>query len=61
MVQVKPEGDFLAEPLRILDQRGTNLWKRAITQVKLQWKHFGSKEATWEEEEFMRKAYLTFY
>lgn len=46
-VQVELEGEFLAEPLRILDRRETTLWRRAITQVKVQWKHFGQDEATW--------------
>eukprot|EP00253_Pinus_taeda_P030825 PITA_30825 len=55
------EGEFLAEPLRILDQRETTLRKRVITQVKVQWKHFGPDEATWEEEDFMREAYLTLF
>eukprot|EP00253_Pinus_taeda_P024905 PITA_24905 len=33
--RVEPEGEFLAEPLRILDQRETTLRKRTITQVKV--------------------------
>eukprot|EP00253_Pinus_taeda_P015832 PITA_15832 len=60
-IQVEPEGEFLPKPLRILDQRETNLRKRSITQVKVQWKHFGPEEATWEEEEFMRKVYPTLF
>lgn len=60
-VQVEPEGEFMAEPLRILERRETTLWKRAITQFKVQCKHFGPEEATWEEEDFMRKAYLTLF
>eukprot|EP00253_Pinus_taeda_P030573 PITA_30573 len=55
----EPEGEFLAEPLRILDQRETTLRRRAIIQVKVQWKHFGPYEATWEEEEVVRKSYPT--
>lgn len=60
-VQVELEGEFLAEPLRILDQRETTLWRRAITQVKVQWKHFGQDEATWKEEETMQKIYPTLF
>eukprot|EP00253_Pinus_taeda_P025190 PITA_25190 len=56
-IQVEPEGEFLAEPLRILDQRETTLRKRFITQVKVQWKHVGPDEANWEEEELMLKSY----
>eukprot|EP00253_Pinus_taeda_P004904 PITA_04904 len=54
---VKPEGEILVEPLSILDQREVQLRKRLITQVKVQWKHFGPDEATWEDEEFIRKAH----
>lgn len=60
-MQVKLEGEFMAEPLRILNQRETILWKRFITRVKVQWKHFGSEEVTWEEEETMQKAYPTLF
>eukprot|EP00253_Pinus_taeda_P006256 PITA_06256 len=45
-IQVEPEGEFLVKPVRILDQRRVVLWKRAIIQVKVQWQHFGSDEAT---------------
>eukprot|EP00253_Pinus_taeda_P023403 PITA_23403 len=45
-IQAKPEGEFLVEPLNILDRREVMLRKRAITQVKVQWQHFGSDEAT---------------
>eukprot|EP00253_Pinus_taeda_P033626 PITA_33626 len=58
---VEPAGEFLAEPLRILDRRETTLWRRVITQVKVQWKHFGLDEATWEEEEVVQKAYPTLF
>ena len=33
------------------------LRKRAITQVKVQWQHYGPDEATWEDEELIKKAY----
>eukprot|EP00253_Pinus_taeda_P014122 PITA_14122 len=54
---VEPEGEVLVKPLSILDWREVQLRKRAITQVKVQWRHFGHDEATWEDEELMRKAY----
>ena len=56
-MQVEPEGEVLVEPLSILDQREVQLRKRVITQVKVQWRHFGPDEATWEDEELMRKTY----
>jgi len=57
MLQVEPEGEILVELLNILHQREAMLQKRAITQVKVQWQHFGPNEATWEDEELMKKAY----
>eukprot|EP00253_Pinus_taeda_P017917 PITA_17917 len=56
-VQVEPEGEVLVEPLSILDRREVQLRKRVITQVKVQWQHFGPDEATWEDEELMRRTY----
>eukprot|EP00253_Pinus_taeda_P032765 PITA_32765 len=56
-VYVELEGEVLVEPLSILNQREVQLRKRAITQVKVQWQHFGLDEATWEDEELIRKAY----
>eukprot|EP00253_Pinus_taeda_P012189 PITA_12189 len=55
--QVEPEGEVLVEPLSILDRREVQLRKRAITQVKVQWRHFGPDEATWEDEELMKRTY----
>eukprot|EP00253_Pinus_taeda_P004509 PITA_04509 len=47
---VKPEGEILVEPLNILDRREVMLRKQVITQIKVQWQHFGPDEATWEDE-----------
>eukprot|EP00253_Pinus_taeda_P020121 PITA_20121 len=43
---VELEGEILVELLNILDRREVTLWKRAITQVKVQWQHFGPDETT---------------
>eukprot|EP00253_Pinus_taeda_P023815 PITA_23815 len=56
-IHVESEGEILVKPLNILDPREVMLWKRAITQIKMQWQHFGPNEATWEDEELMKKAY----
>eukprot|EP00253_Pinus_taeda_P030577 PITA_30577 len=56
-IQVEPEGEVLVEPLSILDRREVQLRKRVITQVKVQWRHFGPDKATWEDEELMRRTY----
>jgi hypothetical protein len=57
VIQVEPEGEFLPEPQCILDRKETPLRNRTIAQVKVQWKHFGPDEATWEMEDAMKQAY----
>ena len=57
MVQVEPKGDFQEEPMRILESKETILRNKAIAQIKVQWKHFIPKEATWELEDEMMKSY----
>eukprot|EP00253_Pinus_taeda_P030277 PITA_30277 len=54
---VEPEGEVLVEPLNILDRREVQLRKRVITQVKIQWRHYGPEEATWEDEELIKRTY----
>eukprot|EP00253_Pinus_taeda_P004218 PITA_04218 len=54
---VEPEGEFLVEPVNILDQRRVELRRKVISQVKVQWQHFGPEEATWEDEQMMRDTY----
>jgi len=54
---VESEGEFLPEPLCIIDRKETRIKKRTIAQVKVQWKHFGPEEATWEMEDAMKHAY----
>eukprot|EP00253_Pinus_taeda_P029666 PITA_29666 len=49
-IQVEPEGEFLVEPVNILDQRRVELRRKVISQVKVQWQHFGPEETTWEDE-----------
>ena len=60
-MQVELDGEFLVEPHSIIDRREIMLRKRAIAQVKVQWKHFGPKEATWEDESFVWEAYLELF
>eukprot|EP00253_Pinus_taeda_P034398 PITA_34398 len=55
--QVEPEGEFLVEPMGILDQREIMQRRRVITQVKIHWQHYGPEEATWEDERTMREVY----
>ena len=57
VIQVEPEGEFQIEPLCILNKKVTMLLNQAVGQVKVQWKHYGPDEATWELEDAMRLAY----
>ena len=57
VIQVELEGDFPVEPDCILDRREISLRNHSIGQVKVQWKHLGPDEATWELEGSMREAY----
>jgi hypothetical protein len=57
VIHVEPEGEFLQESQCIIDKKETPLRNITIAQVKVQWKHFGPDEATWEMEDAMRHAY----
>ena len=58
---MEPKGEFVPEPLYILDRREVQLMKRTIVQLKVQWKHFETDEDTWENEATMRKDYLALF
>ena len=57
VVQVEPEGEILVEPDCILSRREITLRNCTIGQVKVQWKHLGPEEATWELESNMQESY----
>jgi hypothetical protein len=61
VIQVELEGEFLLEPQCILDRKETPLKNQTIAQVKVQLKHFGPNEATWEMEDAMKQAYLILF
>jgi hypothetical protein len=54
VIQVEHEGDFLVEPVRILDWKFKVLRNKSIGLVKVQWTCYGPEDATWEHEENMR-------
>ena len=54
MIQVEPEGEFQPELQCILDKREIPLRNKTIAHVKVQWKHFGPNETTWEMEDAMK-------
>ena len=49
------------KPLHILDEKVTVLQNRAVGKVKVQWKHYGPDEVTWELEDDMRVAHICFF
>jgi hypothetical protein len=61
MIQVEPKGEFHPDALRVLDMKEKFLQNQSVMQVKLQWKHFGVDEATWELEYSIRVAYPFFF
>eukprot|EP00253_Pinus_taeda_P002068 PITA_02068 len=61
VLQVEPDGEFQSEPQCILQKKVFMLWNQAIEQVKVQWKHFGLDEATWEMADQMRAMYPSLF
>ena len=61
VIQVEPKGEFETEHFHILHRKERMLQNRAIVQIKVQWKHFSSEEATWEMEDKMREAYPSMF
>ena len=57
VIQVEPEGDFPVEPDYILEKREISLRNHSIGQVKVQWKHLGPDQATWDLGSKMRESY----
>eukprot|EP00253_Pinus_taeda_P009241 PITA_09241 len=46
---------YVYDPKHVI--KWQNIRKRVINEIKVQWQHYGPKEATWEDEELFRKAY----
>jgi hypothetical protein len=57
MIHVELEGELFLETQCIIDRKEIPLRNKTIAQVKVQWKHFGIDEATWELEDAMKHAY----
>jgi len=57
MIQVELEGEFQLEPRCILNRGEISLRNKTISQVKVQWRHFGPDEATWETKDAMKHTY----
>ena len=61
LLQVEPKGEFLPEPLHIMEKREVHLKRHTIVQLKVQWKHSEIDEANWENESTMRKDYPSLF
>jgi hypothetical protein len=54
---VEPDLSYRERPLRILDTQVTQLRRRSIPRVLVQWEHHSPREATWELESEMRESH----
>ena len=61
LIQVEPKGEFLPEPLQILEREEIELWNPTVARVKVQWKHFTPEKATWEREADMMEKYPSLF
>ena len=60
-LQVERDLTYRERPLRILDRQDTQLRRRTIPRVLVQWEHHTPREATWELETKMREKYPGFF
>jgi hypothetical protein len=56
-IDLTPELRYESQPEAILDRKTQQLRNKAITSVKVLWKHHGENEATWELEDAMKEKY----
>ena len=49
------EGVLTAKPIHVLDHHVWQLRRRTVGQVKVQWDHYSSHSATWEDAYDMRR------
>ncbi|KAA3479711.1 ATP-dependent zinc metalloprotease FtsH [Gossypium australe] len=54
-IEVRPDLTFKKEPVKILERDVKVLKKKIISLVKVLWRNHGTKEATWEPEDFIRQ------
>jgi len=52
---------YIEKPCKILEENWKRLRNRAIKYCKVQWEHHPEREATWDKEEDLRKAYLELF
>ena len=55
MPALDEEGRFILEPEGIIETRIKNLRNRQILKFMIKWKNLPAEEASWENEEFIKK------
>jgi hypothetical protein len=58
VIQVEHEGDFLVEPIRIMDWKFKVIRNKYIGILKVQWIYYGLEDTTWEHAENMQEEHL---
>ncbi|XP_057786786.1 uncharacterized protein LOC131004178 [Salvia miltiorrhiza] len=56
-VSLEPDLSYEERPEVILDRKIQQLRNKSIALVKIQWRHHGQEEATWELEQKMKERY----
>ena len=56
-IEVDTDGTFEEGPVCIIDSRDQVLRRKTVRLVKVQWRHYGVEEFTWEREDTMRATY----
>jgi hypothetical protein len=46
---------LILEPEKVIDRCSISLWNRTIMEYLIKWKNMPPEEATWENEQFMKK------
>ncbi|KAD3640194.1 hypothetical protein E3N88_29417 [Mikania micrantha] len=54
-LEIDDKLSYVEKPVTILDRKVKHLRKKALNQVKVQWKNRRGSDATWESENEMRK------
>ncbi|KAA0058333.1 Chromo domain-containing protein [Cucumis melo var. makuwa] len=56
-VELKEYLSYVEEPVLILNRKEQILRNKTIPLIKALWRHHGVEEATWEQEDQMKKRY----
>ncbi|XP_071688136.1 uncharacterized protein [Rutidosis leptorrhynchoides] len=56
-LKVDLSNKLVEEPIRVVDRKVTNLRKKEILMVLVEWKHILGSKLTWETEELMKTHY----